>query len=136
MGNLTEQENTFTFWRNLILIVFFFTITPIALSASMFSLWSLSKFNLKNENLSNVQEMVESPRSGVKVFASLPNEFPSISGLANSADARGEIIRQYLDSYNSPLTPYAGLIVKTADKYQLDFRLTTAIAQQESNLCK
>jgi hypothetical protein len=34
------------------------------------------------------------------------------------------------------LEPYAPSIVDTADKYGLDFRLTTAIAQQESNLCK
>ena len=30
----------------------------------------------------------------------------------------------------------AEFIVATSDKYGLDFRLTTAIAQQESNLCK
>ena len=38
--------------------------------------------------------------------------------------------------YNSPLAPYADLLVQKADEYGLDFRLTTAIAQQESNLCK
>ena len=37
---------------------------------------------------------------------------------------------------NSPLTPFADYIVKTADKYGIDWRLTTAIAMKESGLCK
>jgi hypothetical protein len=41
-----------------------------------------------------------------------------------------------MESYGSPLAPYSGLIVQTADKYSIDFRLITAIAQQESNICK
>ena len=32
--------------------------------------------------------------------------------------------------------PYANNVVTAADKYKIDFRLITAIAQQESNLCK
>ena len=34
------------------------------------------------------------------------------------------------------MLPYVGDIIQIADYYDLDFRLTTAIAQQESNLCK
>ena len=34
------------------------------------------------------------------------------------------------------MAPYADYIVKTADEFNIDYRLTTAIAQQESNLCK
>lgn len=34
------------------------------------------------------------------------------------------------------MEPYAPLIVSSADENGIDFRLTTAIAQQESNLCK
>jgi hypothetical protein len=41
-----------------------------------------------------------------------------------------------MENYGSPLAPYAGLIVQTADKYSVDFRLITAISQQESNICK
>ena len=74
--------------------------------------------------------------TGVRVFTSLPSDFPSISGLAYASDGRVEIIRQYLKEYRSPLWPYAETIVSYADQYKIDFRLTTAIAQQESNLCK
>ena len=34
------------------------------------------------------------------------------------------------------MSSYADYIVKTADEFNIDYRLTTAIAQQESNLCK
>ena len=74
--------------------------------------------------------------SGVRVFASLPSTIPAIGGAPTATDARPELIKQYLEFYNSPLVPYAKFIVETSDKYQIDFRLITAIAQQESNLCK
>ena len=72
----------------------------------------------------------------MKVYASLPSFVPTVSGYATVGDARAEIVRQYLRFYDSPLEPYAPHIVDTADRYGLDYRLTTAIAQQESNLCK
>lgn len=130
-----NKEDSFSFWKNLILIVFFFTVTPIALGTGMFSLWSLSKLSSATP-LKNTESVLNYQKSGIKVFASLPDTFPTISGQVNAGDARIEIIRQYLASYNSPLEPLAPLIVATADEYGLDYRLITAIAQQESNLCK
>lgn len=120
------MENSFSFWKNLGLAIVFFTITPIAITASLFSLVSLTPKPVGN------QPSV----AGARVFASLPSDFPSISGLVSASDGRVEIIRQYLGKYHSPLWPYAEVIVASADQYQIDFRLTTAIAQQESNLCK
>ncbi len=73
---------------------------------------------------------------GARIYASLPTAFTSISGEAQASDARTEIIRQYLLRYKSPMAPYADYIVKTADEFNIDYKLTTAIAQQESNLCK
>ena len=120
------MESSFSFWKNLVLAIVFFTITPIAIAASLFSLVSLPR-----------QPSLSKPSgSGTKIFASLPADYPTISGLASAADGRVEIIRQYLTKYRSPLSPYAETIVKMADQYKIDFRLTTAIAQQESNLCK
>ncbi len=74
--------------------------------------------------------------SGLRVYASLPTDISEISGEVSAADARVEIIRKYLALYSSPLFPYADKLVSSADKYGIDFRLTTAIAQKESNLCK
>lgn len=125
-------KEDFGFWKNLVLILIFFTITPVTLGVSLFSLFSL-KSNPKDLKPTN---LIVSPESGVQVYASLPNKSPSIAGFIEFSDARSQIIQNYLQSYNSPLSPYANLIVQTADKYSLDFRLITAIAQQESNLCK
>jgi len=136
MGNNEfSREEDINFWKNLVLIAVFFVVTPLVLGISLFSLFSLKSNNIAKQEL-NTPNLIVSPQSGIKVYASLPTKFPSISEDIGSGDARPQIIRQYLESYNSPLAPYADLIVQSADKYSLDFRLTTAIAQQESNLCK
>lgn len=61
---------------------------------------------------------------------------PSLSTFVSLADARPQILKNYLARYNSPLEPLSNYLVTTSDKYSLDFRLLVAIAQQESNLCK
>lgn len=127
-----DNEGSYWFWKNLVLVAFFFTLTPIVLATSVFSLTSLRKISAQKEAVYLSQEL----RSGVKVFASLPANIPSVNGEVTSADGRIEIIKQYLESYRSPLASLSEFIVATADKYGLDYRLTTAIAQQESNLCK
>jgi hypothetical protein len=132
-----NSQDSFLFWKNLILICVFFIATPIALGTSLFSLTALTKTEKPQQGLiESTVHLMDKITSGAKVFASLPSSFPSISGEVLATDARAEIIRQYLIKYNSPLKPYANLIVETADKYDLDYRLLVAIAQQESNLCK
>ena len=111
----------------------FFTLTPLVLFISLFSLISLDKIPLP---LSKPEVLASSTGNGIKIFASLPSEVPNVSGSAVVSDARSEILKQYLAFYDSPLTAYANFIVVMADKYKIDFRLITAIAQQESNLCK
>lgn len=132
-----ENDHDFVFWKNIVLITFFFLVTPITLVVGLFSLFSLKSFSIsKNFLVKNVDSTALLPESGIRVFASLPTEFPYISENIISSDARPEIIKKYLKFYNSPLLPYSSLIVEVADRYSLDFRLITAIAQQESNLCK
>jgi hypothetical protein len=128
----TKDENI-GFWKNLILGVIFFTITPLTLGISLFSLYSLK---MNPPQISTQENLLTTPISGVRVYASLPTQIPVVSGEVEAADARSEIVKQYLEYYNSPLVPFASFIVQTSDKYSLDFRLITAIAQQESNLCK
>lgn len=120
------------FWRNLILVVVFFTLTPITIIASLVSLFSI---NPPSANIN--KKIAQAPSNvGAKVYASLPSSIPSISGFATATDARPEIVKQYLSYYGSPLVAYAKDIVDTADKYGIDYRFIPAIAQQESNLCK
>jgi hypothetical protein len=130
----TREENV-SFWKNLILVGIFFLITPVTLGVSLFSLFSL-KISAQSDKLISSVNLFDSPQSGVRVYASLPSKIASISDEVGSSDARSEIVKQYLVSYGSPLAPYSDFIIQTADKYMLDFRLITAIAQQESNLCK
>lgn len=127
-------KESFDFWKNLVLISVFFIVTPLTLGVSLFSL-----FSIRSSDSGVVQGKVlgtSTTESGVRVYASLPSEFPTVSGAVTSNDARPEIIKNYLEAYNSPLLPYANFLVDIADKYNLDFRLLPAIAQQESNLCK
>jgi hypothetical protein len=129
------KDEDFSFWKNLIFMAVFFLVTPIAIGISLFSLFSLKKSDIVQQKF-DTTNLVISPKSGVSVYASLPDTIPSVSSTIDSADARPEIVKKYLAFYNSPLVPYANVIVEVADKYSIDFRLITAIAQQESNLCK
>lgn len=123
-------QSIFSFWKNMVLIMVFFAITPITLGVSLFALLTVQA----NEK-TNLVENQTSPR-GVRVYASLPNQFPSVSTHLEFADARPKLIRQYLLRYNSPLVGLEEYMVTKADEYGLDYRLIPAIAQQESNLCK
>lgn len=122
------------FTKYFLLAGMFFVLTPLALFVSVFSLLTISAVNQESHVLAASTE--NSLPVGVNIFASLPNDIASIDGQVIPGDAREEIIRQYLIRYESPLAPYANEIVKAADAYDIDFRLITAIAQQESNLCK
>ena len=51
-------------------------------------------------------------------------------------DSRADILEEFLKKYNSPLTPSAKTFVKTADAYNLDYRLLVAISGVESTFGK
>jgi len=122
------MESSFNFWKNMLFIIIFFTIAPITLGVSMYAIFSF-------ENNPTIAQ-AKSPKSGIRVYASLPSEFPTISGQAEVGDARPELINQYLIKYKSPLVGLSNFLVEKSDYYGLDYRLIPAIAQQESNLCK
>lgn len=132
MGTEFSWEENFSFWKNMFLVGVFFIITPVTLGVSLFSLFSLNKISKT--------QAVESPavysNSGLRIYASLPSSIPSVSGTIEAKDARSEIVKQYLTRYDSPLISLSDYIVQVSDKYELDYRLIPAIAQQESNLCK
>jgi hypothetical protein len=130
-----SREENISFWKNMFLVAVFFTITPITLGVTLFSLFSFKGSVLAKDVVAQ-KNLASSQYSGVQVYASLPPQLPSVSDEIGSKDARPEIVRQYLEYYDSPLVPYSDFIIQTADKYKLDYRLIPAIAQQESNLCK
>ena len=53
-----------------------------------------------------------------------------------AGDARTLLLEKFLKENESPMTPYANLIVAEADRNGFDFRLLPAIAMCESNLGK
>lgn len=62
-----------------------------------------------------------------------------VSTVLEISDSRAEIVENFLARYNSPLEPhdyYGEMLVRIADKHNIDFRLLPAIMMQESNLCK
>jgi len=76
------------------------------------------------------------PPDYTTVFSALPNNKSNIVTSVKVADARTELLRQYLNHYNSPLEQYVDLIVQMSDQYDFDYRWMVAIAMQESTLCK
>ena len=47
-------------------------------------------------------------------------------------DNRAEILKSYLEQYNSPLADHADTLIKEADANQLDWKMVAAIAGVES----
>ena len=128
---MDTTDNRFM-WRNIALVVAFFTLTPAVLLASLISLISI---NATTPKVNQKSDLSFNSKVGISVYASLPASIPTVSGHVTAGDARPEIVKQYLEYYNSPLVPYSDEIVKLADKYGIDYRFIPAIAQQESNLC-
>lgn len=113
----------------------FLIITPfIFLFTIIFTLYVSHKQQAALHVYSRVASPI--PSSEATDFAALPGVSSNIHDEVGAADARAELVRQFLAKYNSPLEPYAQNIVDAADKYTLDYRLIPAIAMQESNLCK
>ncbi|OGM29374.1 hypothetical protein A2801_01665 [Candidatus Woesebacteria bacterium RIFCSPHIGHO2_01_FULL_41_10] len=124
------------FVKGITLVITFLILTPLTLATSLFSLYVLSGSVKDTPQNVLAAETSAEVMTGVHIFASLPAVSPTVETEVEVADARVELIRKYLKRYDSPLLPYADFVVSMADHYGLDFRLTTAIAQQESNLCK
>lgn len=76
-----------------------------------------------------------------KIYAAEEKHAASSAALAKNQDAKAEdnrikILRGFLESYNSPLASSSGTLVKTADTYQLDWRLLAAISGVESTFAQ
>ncbi|MDD5481650.1 MAG: hypothetical protein PHR64_01735 [Candidatus Shapirobacteria bacterium] len=119
----------------------------LALSLLVFLLPALlvSTFWLLNTNQGSYQQFLAKTKidyqsrlasTPVRLYQALPNSTGSVSFEVGVADARPVIIRQYLERYRSPLADYADHFFQISQKYDLDYRLLVAIAQQESNLGK
>ncbi|PIS15155.1 hypothetical protein COT63_01475 [Candidatus Shapirobacteria bacterium CG09_land_8_20_14_0_10_38_17] len=116
-----------SFFFKFVLLGLFLILTPISLFLAIFtfSFFSPGDLSLDKKTLPSLQ-----------LYTALPAEGGDFSFDVIGTEARPIIIGQYLAKYNSPLEPYADFIFQTSQKYNLDYRLLVAIAQQESNLGK
>ncbi|MBU2592709.1 MAG: hypothetical protein ABH867_02165 [Patescibacteria group bacterium] len=120
-------------------LVLFFGLVPVLIISELVLLGKISSLpQLRSEGLS-----VSAAPSfrfenllGEKVLSYRDQKEGKISANLIGADARPILIERYLSAYNSPLAEFSELIFDSSQQYGLDYRLTTAIAQQESNLCK
>ena len=101
----------------------------------MVLVWQLQTSVQQSQNL-QVYASQSTVSSSNPVYAPSSNQLPSLEYQVISGDARVEILRKYLESFDSPLATASADLVAAADKYDLDFRLLPAIARQESNGCK
>lgn len=123
--------------KSAVLLVLFFVLSRVAFGIS---LQNLSDSHDSSDHVLGVSASQEhiliTKYEEPVVFAALPSFDQQIRTSIKTADARPEIIRQYLHQYESPLEPYSNLIVELSDQYNFDYRWLVAIAQQESSLCK
>lgn len=122
--------------RFLILSILFILISNLSFRINSWLTESESDTKLVSGSVLSQNTDEPSVPEAPYIFASLPAYDQQMKTSFRTADARPEIIRQYLHKYESPLEPHADLIVQLSDQYKFDFRWMVAIAQQESNLCK
>lgn len=124
-----------TLMKRVLLVVLWFPLTIITFAASAFLLFRFSQVN-GTDTLAKTTLQYYYLNNGYQMYSALPAVLGSFSSDLQADDARPEIVKQYLQKYQSPLLPYAKEIVRLSDENSLDFRLIVAIAQCESNVCK
>lgn len=121
--------------KKIFLIGVWFPATIISLILSI-KLLTVYRNTRAFQTLLAQQARASLAKTGYQFYASLPEVLGSFTVSVTKGDARGEIIRQFLNLHESPLAPYNQLIVAVSDEYQIDFRLITAISMCESNVGK
>jgi len=122
--------------KKIFLTVLFFFFAPLTLSVSLFSLWQIGQTKNLSTLISHEAGTVLGSKTPLELYSSIPPAIGSITQAISTGDARPVLIKEYLEKYNSPLSPYADFIFQVSEKYNLDYGLIVAIAQCESNVCK
>lgn len=119
--------------KKILLLGVWFVATITTFSATAFILLlSTSKGQVAGaQTARNIEQ-----HTSYELFTAVPSFENIIDESITIKEARVTIIEQFLKRFDSPLLPHAKLLVETADKHNLDFRLLPAVAMQESGLCK
>jgi len=134
MEPIPDEKAELSFQKKLIFTFAFLLMTPLVITMSVLALYSLPQAD-EEKTISPSKVKIQNNFSPQILSASSTNS-PEITGEIEAGDARVQVIRQYLHLHHSQLEPYAELLISESDKNNIDWRLLTAIAQQESNLCK
>lgn len=118
------------------LLIFLFWL-PLALLTLALSLYAYEEVSQTKKLATLVKaEFTSWQENPYQMYAALPKSIDHISAAIKTNDARPEILCQYLEKYQSPMASYCQELFNAGEKYGLDYRLLTAIAMCESNLCK
>jgi len=91
-------------------------------------LFSVSGFLIS----SSAEEPITVPYSSSALFGSLPPESDVLGETTVSQNARPTILKEFLESYHSPLAKYSDYMYSVSQEYDLDWRLLASIAGAES----
>ncbi len=121
--------------KKLALFLLWFPVVNVCLIFSLLFLKSYSQTKASNTLLKiKAQQMLV--KNEYQFFAALPEVLGSFTSAIKVQDARPEILRNFLHQHQSPFENHFSTIISESDKYQIDFRLITAIGMCESNLGK
>lgn len=106
---------------------YYLMLIPVFLVHVYFS-FTLFSYNKKHAKINVIlDELAYSAQSSEEVLDSADTQVE---------DERVANLMVFFRTHNSDLYEHAEFIVKTSDKYELDYRLLPAIAMKESTLCK
>ena len=120
--------------RRLLVLLIWFPLTLVTLIISLFAFQQLSQ--TKQLITLVKKEASVLAKNPYQMYSALPKSMGRITAAIQTGDARPVILSQYLEEHSSPMAPNGDFLFEIAEKYGLDYRLMTAIAQCESNLCK
>lgn len=119
---LVIKMSAFTAWA---------ATTIFVISAAFFVLSNPQSFEQINSSFFNLD-----PSHSYSLFTAVPEEGQVLGQQINMADGRAAILREFLQTYRSPLSDHAEKFIEVADKYQLPWTLLPAICGKESGFGK
>lgn len=123
--------------KNILAVYLWFLTTTATFTLGIYTLHFISQ---KQKAPSVITKEIDS-QNFYQIYASLPPSIDVFQATIIAVDSRPELIRQYLERFNSPLAPFAKDIITASNLYKTKevddlWRYIIAIAQCESNLGK
>ncbi len=121
--------------RKFLAVFVWFPFVSAALIVNLIALSVYTNSRTTAAPLSN--QPVENTGFGITALAAEEEGTGRVLGASViGADSRALLLESFLRQHDSPMTPYADLIVQKSDEKGIDFRLVVAIAMCESNAGK